>query len=219
MSKHELKPLVIIGGGGHAAGLAEILLIQKREVVAIVSPELSEGFLVLPKLTYLRNDDDVFSFDKTEVELINGIGSMPKTNLREKIHTRFKKAGYTFSQVIASTAHISPYAYLAEGVQVLNNAVVCIGTFIGESTIINTASSIDHDCEIAKHCHIAPGVVMSGNVKIEERVHIATGASIINNVSIGANSIIGVGASITKSIPTNSIAYAPKVKFKAMDDL
>ena len=33
------KPIVILGSGGHASVLAEILLNEGREIVAVVSPE------------------------------------------------------------------------------------------------------------------------------------------------------------------------------------
>jgi len=33
---------------------------------------------------------------------------------------------------------------------------------IGEYSIINTNSTIEHDCKIGDYVHIAPGVTMSG---------------------------------------------------------
>lgn len=208
-------PLVIIGGGGHAATLCEILLSQRRDVLAVVSPEVSETFSLFPNIAHLQNDADILAYSNTGVELVNGIGAMPKSYLREKIHTQFKERGYTFAQVISSTAKVSSLVDLGEGVQILNNAVVCLGTSIGDSSIVNTSASIDHNCQIGKHCHIAPGVVMSGQVVVEDRVHIATGASLINNITVGTNSIIGVGTSVTKSIPIGSIAYAPSASLKS----
>ena len=39
MSSSGLKPLVIIGGGGHASVLVDVLLAQKRDILAVVCPE------------------------------------------------------------------------------------------------------------------------------------------------------------------------------------
>ncbi|ALU43233.1 NeuD/PglB/VioB family sugar acetyltransferase [Pseudoalteromonas rubra] len=207
-------PVVLIGGGGHAAGLAEILTQQNRQILAVVAPELSPSLRQLAEFTHHSNDEDVLNYDKHQVELVNGIGAMPYKSLRQKIYKRFKKDGYKFAQVIANSANISANVRLAEGVQIMQNAVVCIGSSVGENSIVNTSSTIDHDCSIGMHCHIAPGVTMSGQVRIEDGVHVATGASIINNITIGENAIVGVGASLTKSLAKNCIAYGPKTTVK-----
>ncbi|MCG7562511.1 MULTISPECIES: NeuD/PglB/VioB family sugar acetyltransferase [Pseudoalteromonas] len=208
------SPVVLIGGGGHAAGLAEILLQQNRQILAVVAPELSPSLKRLAEFTHHTGDDDVLKYDKHEVELVNAIGAMPYKSLRQKIYQRFKDDGYQFAQVIANSANVSANAQLAEGVQIMQNAVVCIGVAIGENSIINTSTTIDHDCSIGMHCHIAPGVTMSGQVRIEQGVHVATGASIINNITIGERAIVGVGASLTKSLAKNCIAYGTKTTVK-----
>ena len=212
------KPLgyLIIGGGGHAAALAEILLKQGKKLVGIVAPEIIAGQVVFKTIPHFKNDDDVLRFDKQEVMLVNGIGAMPNQNLRERLFHYYKKLGYQFATIIADTVTISDYATLAEGVQLMNNVVVNIGTSIGENSIINTSSSVDHDCTIGAQCHIAPGVTMSGQVTIEKNVHIGTGANIINNVGIGQNAIISVGANVTKPVKDNEIVFGPRSTTKGI---
>lgn len=209
------KPLILIGAGGHAASLAEILLEQKREIIAVVAPSLTEsGANILSSFTHYTEDEKILEFDANKVELINGVGAMPKSGLREKIHKRFTQAGFTFAKVVANSAFVSPNTEIGEGVQVMRNATICLGTIIGENTIVNTRASIDHDCVVGKHCHIAPGVTMSGNVTLSDNVHIATGASIINGVQIGKRTVVGVGASVTKSIKENCIVYGAKAMIR-----
>lgn len=209
------KPLILIGAGGHAASLAEILLEQKHEIIAVVAPSLTEsGSNILSSFTHYTEDEKILEFDASKVELINGVGAMPKSGLREKIHTRFTQAGFTFAKVIANSAFVSPRTKIGDGVQVMRNATICLGSIIGENTIVNTRASIDHDCIVGKHCHIAPGVTMSGNVTLKDNVHIATGASIINGVQIGKRTVIGVGASVTKSIKENCIVYGAKAMIR-----
>lgn len=209
------KPLILIGAGGHAASLAEILLEQKREIIAVVAPSLTDsGSNILSSFTHYTEDEKILEFDANKVELINGVGAMPKSGLREKIHIRFTQAGFTFSKVVANSAFVSPRAKIGDGVQVMRNATICLGSIIGENTIVNTRASIDHDCIVGKHCHIAPGVTMSGNVTLGDNVHIATGASIINGIQIGKRTVIGVGASVTKSIKENCIVYGAKAMIR-----
>ena len=209
---------LIIGGGGHAAALAEILISQNKLLLGVITPSILAGHAIFDSVQHYLQDDDILKFSINKVLLVNGIGAMPRQTLRQKIHTRFTDLGYTFATVIADSALISDFATLAQGVQVMNNAVINIGSDIGENTIINTSVSVDHDCVIGAHCHLAPGTTLSGQVSIENNVHIATGANISNNVTIGAESIIGVGANITKSVCAKSIAYGVRSTIKGLDN-
>ncbi|MGY8836795.1 MAG: acetyltransferase [Enterobacterales bacterium] len=208
------KPLVMIGGGGHAATLLEILLLQGRDIIAVVAPEITAGQELFKDIKHFKNDHAILNFSPEEVELINGIGAMPYSGLRTKIHIEFKSKFYEFATVIASSANVSAYATIAQGAQVLSNATICIGSKIGFGTIVNTSASIDHDCEIDAFCHIAPGVIMSGQVYVKKSVHIGTGAKIINGIQIGKNTIIGVGANISKTLPDSAIVYGARPYIK-----
>lgn len=206
----------MIGGGGHAAVLLEILLKQGRNVVAVVAPEITVGEELFKGIKHSRDDASVLKYSPNEFELVNGIGAMPFSSLRTKIHKDFISKSYRFARVISSSAHISEYATIDSGAQILDNATICTGTKIGFGTIVNTSASIDHDCDVAAFCHIAPGVVMSGQVTVKEFVHIGTGAKVINGIQIHKNSIIGVGANVLKTVPDGAIVYGarPYIKLK-----
>lgn len=204
----------MLGGGGHAASLAEILLLQGRDIIAVVAPKITASKELFKGIKHLKDDNSILDFAADEIELVNGIGSIPYSGLRTKIHTEFKSKLYKFATVIASTANVSAYASIAEGAQILSNATICTGSEIGFGTIVNTSASIDHDCKIEAFCHIAPGVVISGQVHVKESVHIGTGANIINDIQIGKNTIIGVGANILKTLPDSSIVYGAKPYIK-----
>ncbi|ALQ53798.1 Sialic acid biosynthesis protein NeuD [Pseudoalteromonas issachenkonii] len=207
---------LVIGAGGHAAALAEILIKQKKTLLGVVAPDILAGHVIFDSVKHYTQDDDVLRFSVDKVLLVNGIGAMPRQALRKKVYTRFCELGYTFATVIADSALVSDYAVLAKGAQIMNNAVINIGSEIGENTIVNTSASIDHDCIIGAHSHLAPGTTLSGQVVIEDNVHVATGANIINNVSIGRNTIVGVGSNITKSIRENSMVYGARTVIKGL---
>jgi sugar O-acyltransferase (sialic acid O-acetyltransferase NeuD family) len=208
---------LIIGGGGHALALAEILVKQNKLLLGVVAPNILAKNTIFNGVPHYLKDDDVLTFSVDNVLLVNGIGAMPYQTLREKIYARFSELGYTFATIIADSALVSDYATLAQGVQVMNNAVINIGSDIGENSIINTSVSVDHDCTIGSHCHLAPGTTLSGHIKVENNVHIATGVNIINNVTIGAGSIIGVGANITKSVSFKSLVYSARPTIKGLE--
>jgi len=193
--------LIIIGGGGHTKVLVDILRSRKMIILGITdtNPDLKKvlGIPVLGK------DDVILDHSPDQVHLVNGIGSVSQPFLRQKVYEKFKKAGYTFTQVIHPSAIISKEAMLSEGVQVLAGSIVQTGCLIGENSIINNRASVDHDCQIGKHVHIAPGATLSGNVHVGELTHIGTGATVIQGIRIGKQSIIGAGTTIIKNVPDN----------------
>lgn len=194
------KPVILLGAGGHAKVLLDVLLEQNIEVLGITEKDGAN----LPSDVYgvpvIGNDSDVQQYPPDKVELVNGIGSIGSTALRQKVYERFKRQGYSFLKVIHPRAVISRRAELGEGVQIMAGAVVNIGTRIRENSIINTNASVDHDCDIGAHVHIAPGVTLSGGVTVGDGSHIGTGASVVQGVEIGVNVIVGAGAVVVNDI-------------------
>ncbi len=77
-------------------------------------------------------------------------------------------------------------------------AVIQTGSKIGENTIINTRVSIDHDCCVGAHTHIAPGSVFSGGVTVGQGCHIGPGSVVIQGCCIAPGSFIRAQSLIKK---------------------
>jgi len=210
------KPLLIIGSGGHAGVLVDILRQQNRDILGVVSPDKPPSNLVFKNIPYYNCDDDVLKFDKRAVNLVNGIGSLPNQNLRTKIYKYFVGIGYQFETVVDSTARISSYAELEDGTQVLAGAIIQTGATIGANSIINSGAIVEHDCNIGMYNHIAPGATLSGQVQTADNVHVGTGASVIQSVFIGNNSVIGAGSTITKNISDNIVCFPARITQKVI---
>ena len=189
----------MIGGGGHASVLADIILGQGRKILAIISPEELNERLVFSGITHLKNDRDVLLYSPDSVLLVNGIGMMPKCKLRQKITRFFSGLGYNFETVVASTATVSPYAIISNGAQIFPGAIVNAGASIGEHTIVNTGVIIEHDAVVEKFCHVAPKALMCGQVYCSSGSFIGAGATIIHNVHLGKNAVVGAGETIRRS--------------------
>jgi UDP-perosamine 4-acetyltransferase len=205
------KPVIIVGAGDHAKVLLDILLDQEYKVLGLVDKNVSKG-TVIYGISVLGNDDEVLNYKPTEINLVNGIGSIGNLNLRSKIYNSFRKNGYSFEKVIHSTAIISSRAILDEGVQVLPGTVINTEAHIGENVIINSNVTIEHGCKIERDVHIAPGCTLSGCVKIGEKTHIGTGSSIIQGITIGKSVLIGAGSVVVRDIKDNSKAYGVPAK-------
>ncbi|WPK12402.1 acetyltransferase [Lysinibacillus louembei] len=191
------KAVIIIGNGGHASVLTEILLAQKEEIIGFTAPTVEENQFTIP---YLGNDEIILSYPITDVELVLGIGMVQPTPLRAKKFDYFHEKGYVFKSVIHPTAIIAPSVKLGYGMQIMAGAIIQTNTKIADNTIINTGALIDHDCHIEQHVHIAPGTKLSGSVHVKKGTHIGVGVTIIQSITIGANCLIGAGSVVVKNV-------------------
>lgn len=200
------KPIIIIGAGDHAKVLLDILLEQDVTVIGLTDKSIAKGTCIYA-VPVIGDDSEILKYKTDEIELVNGIGSVGNTSIRQKVFSSLKEKGYFFRSVIHEASIVSKRAKLGEGVQLLAGAIVNIEAEIDDNTIINTKASIDHGCVIGKHCHIAPGCSFSGCVRIGDCTHIGTGTSIIQGINIGKNVLIGAGSVVINDISDNEKAF------------
>ena len=192
-------PLIVIGGAGHAKVLVSTLLLQRRTILGFVDPK--ESLPPVLGIARLGGDDKVLLHHPSQVRLVNGVGSIGSTVLRQTVYEKFREAGYVFEQVIHPSAEIAPEIDTGDGVQVMARVAIQPGTRLGENVVINTGALIDHDCWIDSHAHVAPGVTLSGFVYVGRGAHIGTGATIIQGIEVGEGSIVGAGAVVVCNVP------------------
>tara|TARA_B100000767_G_C19749069_1_gene529898 strand:- start:382 stop:1023 length:642 start_codon:yes stop_codon:yes gene_type:complete len=199
--------VLIIGAGGHASVLLDILIEQEINILGYISPLPANNKNLFSGYKWFKNNSDILQFDNAKIELVNGIGSLPRKYLRSDIYGQYKKLGYSFATIVSKKACVSSYAFLEEGVQIMHGVVVQAGTNIGYNSIVNTGSTVDHDCSIGSNNHIAPGVTISGEVTSKENVHFGTGSSVIQSIRINENVVVGAGATIVKDVEKHTICY------------
>lgn len=204
------KSVLVLGVGGHATVVVEMLQQLNYKIVGLVAHEPPVPQPVFANLPCYLSDDDVLSFDKNTVLLVNAIGSLPGKNTRFKVYDKFKRLGYHFATLVSPSAIVSDYVTLSEGVQVMPGAIINVNARIGENSIINSGAIVEHDCVIGHHSHIAPGAVLSGGVITGEFVHISTGAKVIQGIHIGEHSVVGAGATVNKDLESNKILFVAK---------
>jgi sugar O-acyltransferase (sialic acid O-acetyltransferase NeuD family) len=105
------------------------------------------------------------------------------------------------SAIVASSAQVG------RGTAILAGSHVGPGSRVGEFCIVNTGSSIDHDCVMHDFSSLAPGVYGGGLVQIGECSAIGVGASISDRISIGRHTVVGTGAVVVRDIPDLVVAY------------
>ena len=203
------KPIIVIGNGGHASVLIEILIAKQREIEGFTAPHEEDSRFNIP---YLGMDDVISTYSPTEIELVLGLGTIGISELRKTIFEQFVAKGYTFAKVIHPTAIVSPSVKLGHGVQIMAGAVLQTNGKVADNTIINTGAVIDHDSVIGSHVHIAPGSILSGGVAIGNGCHIGTGTTIIQGIEIGEETVVGAGSVVLRNIGDRKTAYGVPAK-------
>jgi sugar O-acyltransferase (sialic acid O-acetyltransferase NeuD family) len=204
------KKIIIIGGGGHAKVLLEILLRLKLDIYAVVAPQIDTKSGLFKGLRHYVSDDAVLKYSTDQVVLVNGVGSLPGNTIRRSIFDKFDHDGYEFLTVASDLAIVSSYCTLGMGVQIMPGAIINADTHIGDNCIINSGAIIEHDCTLGHSVHIAPGATLSGGVECGDYVHVGAGANIIQGISIASGATVGAGATATKNIIGSATLFGAK---------
>jgi UDP-3-O-[3-hydroxymyristoyl] glucosamine N-acyltransferase len=113
------------------------------------------------------------------------------------------------------TAFVSRNAKIGKGVIIYPLCNIDQGVTVEDGSILLNSTIVAHDSEIGKCCYLAPGVCVSGFVKVERLCSIGSGSVITNNITIGENSTIAMATSITKDIPRDSFAIGNPFQLKS----
>lgn len=212
MEKLLNKSVIILGGGGHAYVLIEILRLMNSNIIGIVDPFLKRGIKV-NDITVIGPDDAILDYPNSEVVLVNGLGPLPKKiSTREDLSTKFIKLGYRFLSLIHPQAYVSPSARIEEGAQIMAGAIVQAESNIGSLSVINSGAIIEHNCCIGDHVHIAPGAILCGGVQTGSGVFVGAGAIVFQNLKLEAYSTLAAGVTLRRNLLREEVFYGHSLK-------
>ena len=192
-----MKPLYVLGAGGHGKVVLSVLLECAYAVDGILDDDKKKIGCVLLGVPVVGTPDDLFSWNRP-VRAVPGIG---ENRTRKRIIERLSSASVEWLSVIHPRAYVSPSVRMGVGTVVFAGAVIQPDSRIGAHCIVNTGALIDHDCVMRDFCHAAPGCSVAGGVLLEEGVFLGTGTSVIPGRSVGAWSVSGAGSTIIRDVP------------------
>lgn len=187
-----MKPLVLIGGGGHARSV--VAMLEGTRPIAGYTDAAPTG---LPA-PYLGTDSALERHPAGYETLVTvGFGHGASLTARSAIFNRFEATAC--EPAIAPSAWVSRSAVIGRGTAIMARAAVN-ACRIGANVVINTGAVIEHDCVIEDSCFIGPGAIICGEVRIGAGSFIGAGAIIREGVSITPGTTVGMGAVVTASI-------------------
>lgn len=200
---------IIWGSSGHSKVIAEIILSNGSEVIALFDsdPSAVSSLRGIPLYHGAQGFDEwknSTNYPMKEVVGALAIGG-DKGNDRQELFSKLIKAGIACPTIMHPTAVISSSASFGDGSQVLVSAIVNADVKIGNVCILNTAAKVDHECVIGNGVHIAPGATLCGCVTVMDNAFIGAGAVILPRITVGRGAIVGAGAVVTKDVADGDV--------------
>jgi len=197
------EPVVIIGSGGHAKVVIELIRAEGRYQVKGCTG-LGESGFVLGDVPILGTDSVLPAM------LANGAKkafvAIGDNHLRLRLLAQVLEMGFELINAVSPNAVVSPSATLGRGIAIMAGAIINASAEIGDGAIINTNAGVDHDCRIGRGAHIGPGSTLAGNVEIGCESFLGVRTCVIPGVRIGSRAIIGAGSVVVRDIPDDVTA-------------
>ncbi|MDR6157738.1 MULTISPECIES: acetyltransferase [Chryseobacterium] len=183
--------MYLYGASGHGKVVAEVAEENGYHIEAYIDENISKkkmlDYSVLHEPPH-KNIDIVISIGNNRIRK-NIVDQNTLFNYVTLLHPR---------------SSVSKRIHIEEGTVVMSGVTINAAVTVGKHCIINTNSSIDHDCVLEDFVHISPNAALGGSVYIGEGTHVGIGANIIQGIKIGKWCTIGAGAVIISDVPDGS---------------
>ena len=198
-SKQSRADVIIVGCGGHAKVIADIVLHSGDRLRGfLVADNAMDTYLGIPIL----GTDSCYE-KYLDCRFIIGIGD---AEIRERL-TRFMDKATWYTAIHPSAIVSDLDTNIADGTVVAANAVINPGAVIGKHCIINTGAVIEHDDVIGDYVHVSVGSKLAGHVHVGSFSHVGIGSSVRENIQICDHCMIGAGAVVISNLQSPGVYY------------
>ncbi|MBP0633196.1 acetyltransferase [Cupriavidus sp. AcVe19-1a] len=205
-----MKRIVIIGSGGHAKSIIDVVERErKHRIVGLIDTTSREvmGYRVI-------GDEASLQALIKEYRVDGALIAIGDNSVRAQVAERIESLcpGIQFTVAIHPTACIGRDATIGAGTVVMAGAVINACSAIDRHCIINTGACIDHDCKVHDFVSLAPGVITGGECNIGAYAAVGLGANLIHGITIGDHAVIGAGTLVINDIESLAVAYGVPAK-------
>lgn len=209
-----MEKIVVLGMGGHAKSLTDVL--ERQQAYEIAGYVVNDVSSVKEGCSYpiLGSDSDLERIYRSGItNAAVGVGYLGKSDLRERLWSMLKRIGFRLPVVCDPSAIIADSGQIGEGSFIGKGAIVNVNASVGKMCIVNTGAILEHDCQVGDFSHISVGTVLCGEVTVGKSVFVGANATVVQCLSIGDGSVVGAGTTIRKNVKANCITWSgDKVK-------
>lgn len=180
----------IIGCGGHARSVADVLL-DSASVTRVIfvdkNAKSGEQIFGMPVRVCIEPEFSGF------VVMALGNNQLRHASFLELSKNRFLS-------VISRRAYLGRECEVGKAVFIAHGAHVGPLATIGHNTIINTSAVIDHESSVGISSHVGPHATVAGRSRVGDRVFLGVGSTVIDGISICSDVVIGANSTVVESI-------------------
>jgi sugar O-acyltransferase (sialic acid O-acetyltransferase NeuD family) len=183
----------IFGAGGHARVIASMI---EGDATFLVPGDAGES--QMSQAEFFDRIDEVGG-----ARVYIGIGS---NDARRSVFLRLRQHGVRVANCIGPNTFVARDARLGQGVVLCPGSVVGARAVIGDNTIINTLSSVDHDCVLGDHSQVTAGVTFGGSVKVGINCFFGVKSAVLPGKVIGNNVSVMAGSLVVTNLADDVVA-------------
>ena len=200
-----ISKVVIFGASGHAQVIVDMIENNpKYELVGFIDKYKNIQDTILNY--QVIGDEESLPKLMTDYGFNKGVVGIGDNFTRSKVTKKILESvpDFHFINCIHNSANISKYCNIGYGNVIMAGVTINSETVISNHCVLNTNSSLDHDCSMKNFSSLAPNSAVGGNCIIGEYSNIGIGASVFHGTKIGNNCVIGGGSVVTKDTKSNS---------------
>ena len=187
------KKILIVGAGGFGREICSYLLHDGFNVIGFIddNPNALDGF----SYTYpvVSSIQDFVPEENTHLVL-----AVADPQTRQKIYYCLKEKRASFLTFIHSSAFCGQNIEIGDASIITPSCILTSDISLGISVIINTNSTIGHDCTVGDFSTLNGKVEITGNNKIGGKCLFGVGALVIPNKIIEDEVVVGAGSVVIR---------------------
>ncbi len=199
--------LYLLGGGGHARAVIDLIATEGRWHVAGILDQPSQVGTDVLGVPVTGTDDLIPQLAAKGHAFLISVGHLGDPGTRVRLFDAVHAASGTLATVVSPHSHVALAATIGPGSTVGHYALVNSGVTIGSNTILNSGTLVEHDSVIGDHCHLSPGVVINGGAHVGHRTFIGSGAIVAQGIRIGQGCVVGAGSLVLHNVPDGTTVY------------
>lgn len=172
------EKLLLVGAGGFGRMAAEQAMPQYD--CAFVDDGQPAGAEIC-EIPVVGGIADLPELHKDYDLLVVGIGN---NAFRAQVYEKAAALGYTFPNIIAPSAYVSPFAEIGKGCVILQNACIQNGAAVGNGVLLNAGAEVHCDAVVEDYALIYTNSVVRTGAKVGRCARIGSNVTICNHAAV-----------------------------------